>query len=84
MTDPIISAIHPKVLDAASAVVTEARMRKLSAGIHSGLRTAEKQNELYALGRTVVNPNGKSEDKPMGNVVTNAPAWKSWHLKHEP
>lgn len=42
-------------------------------------RTAEEQTALYALGRTVVNPIGKSKKKPMGNIVTNAKAWSSIH-----
>lgn len=44
-----------------------------------GLRTIKEQNDLYALGRTVVNPDGKSPKKPMGNIVTNAKALQSIH-----
>jgi peptidoglycan L-alanyl-D-glutamate endopeptidase CwlK len=43
------------------------------------LRTAGEQNGLYALGRTAVNPDGKSKQRPMGYKVTNAPAWSSMH-----
>lgn len=40
--------------------------------IFSGVRTLQEQKDLYALGRTKVNPDGKSKSKPMGNVVTKA------------
>ena len=43
------------------------------------LRTNAEQNALYALGRTVVNPVGKTKSKPFGNVVTNAKGGQSVH-----
>ena len=43
------------------------------------LRTNEEQDNLHALGRTKVNPDGKSTKKPMGNVVTNAKGGQSIH-----
>jgi len=43
------------------------------------LRTLKEQQELYNLGRTKVNPDGKSPKKPMGNIVTNAKAGQSIH-----
>ena len=42
-------------------------------------RTNAFQNHLYALGRTEVNPDGKSKNKPLGNIVTNAKGGKSIH-----
>lgn len=42
-------------------------------------RSSAVQNELYKLGRTVVNPVGKSKSKPMGNIVTNAKGGESIH-----
>lgn len=42
-------------------------------------RTFKEQQDLYNLGRTVVNPDGKSKSKPMGNIVTNAKAGQSIH-----
>lgn len=47
--------------------------------IAQGLRTIEYQNELYTLGRTKVNPDGKSKNKPMGNIVTKAKGGSSYH-----
>jgi len=35
-----------------------------------GVRTQAEQVALYRLGRTVVNPDGKSTKKPLGNIVT--------------
>lgn len=43
------------------------------------LRTNAEQNHLFALGRTEVNPDGKSARKPLGNIVTNAKAGQSIH-----
>jgi len=43
------------------------------------LRTFKEQQDLYNLGRTVVNPDGRSKSKPMGNIVTNAKAGQSIH-----
>ena len=63
-----VTALHPKVADSVSQMLSEARARKLSVDIHMGLRTAEQQDHLYALGRTLP-----------GSIVTNAPGWSSWH-----
>lgn len=43
------------------------------------LRTLKEQQDLYNLGRTKVNPDGKKASKPMGNIVTNAKAGQSIH-----
>ncbi len=42
-------------------------------------RSFEHTAALYKLGRTVVNPDGKSKSKPMGNIVSWAKAGESWH-----
>jgi len=76
---PKVTGLHPKVVDTLEEVLNEAKARGLNVSLHSGLRTAEEQDKLYALGRTIVNPDGKSADKPMGNIVTNAQAFSSWH-----
>lgn len=44
-----------------------------------GWRTFLEQSGLYALGRTKVNPDGKTAKKPLGNIVTNAKAGQSIH-----
>ncbi len=47
--------------------------------IDESLRSWDRSDALYKLGRTVVNPDGKSIRQPMGNIVTNAPGGYSWH-----
>jgi len=47
-------------------------MSDIDFGVDAGLRTDERQKELYSWGRTVVNPNtGKQPGKPYGMIVTN-------------
>jgi len=43
------------------------------------LRTYKEQNDLFALGRTVINPNGKTPKRPKGSIVTNAKGGQSYH-----
>lgn len=43
------------------------------------LRTYKEQNDLFALGRTTANPNGKTANNPMGSKVTNARGGQSYH-----
>lgn len=45
----------------------------------SGLRTMEEQAALYALGRTVRNPDGACDARPLGLIVTHAGPGDSWH-----
>ena len=68
MGDPIVTALHPKIMDALSQTLTEAKARGLNVALHCGLRTPEEQDALYALGRT----------KP-GSIVTNAQGYSSYH-----
>ena len=79
MDKPLVTALHPKLADAVSSILTEAKARGLIVGVHSGVRQPEEQARLYALGRQTVNPDGKSPDKPLGNIVTNGLPWSSWH-----
>lgn len=77
-----IQAMHPKVMDIALAAYNEA-VKITPIGIHpfvtQAMRTFEESNNLYALGRTKINPDGKSAAKPFGNIVTNAPGGSSYH-----
>jgi len=58
----------------------EAKFPKSTAvRIIQDLRTVDEQNGLYALGRTKINPDGRSATKPMGNIVTNAKGGQSYH-----
>lgn len=77
-----LQALHPKVAAIAVAAYNEA-CQKTPANVHpyvvQGLRTFEESDALYALGRTKVNPDGKTAKKPKGNIVTNAKAGQSYH-----
>lgn len=67
-----VTGLHPKLADAVSQLLNEAKARGLSVGLHSGLRGEEEQTRLYWKGRKVVNPDGASAANPMGRIVTNA------------
>lgn len=75
----LVTALHPKVVEAVSATINEAKSRCMRVAVHSGLRSAAEQDRLYALGRSVVNPDGKSVAKPMGDIITKAQAYESFH-----
>lgn len=75
----IVPGLHPKVSAAVEQTLTECHASALFCAVHCGLRTAEESERLYALGRTVANPSGKTADKPMGSIVSNARAWESPH-----
>jgi len=77
-----IALLHPKVRENALAAledVNEALTGRAMCRVISTLRTFPEQNALYNLGRTVVNPDGRSAKKPMGNIVTNSKAGTSYH-----
>jgi peptidoglycan L-alanyl-D-glutamate endopeptidase CwlK len=77
-----IQTLHPKLRDTALLAYQQA-VKATPAGVHpiitQGLRTFAESDHLYALGRTIVNPDGKSAAKPMGNIVTKAKAGQSYH-----
>lgn len=77
-----VKLLHPKVSSEVEALIIEAEKglpKHLAIRIVQGLRTIEEQDALYALGRTKVNPDGKTDKKPMGNIVTNAKGGSSYH-----
>lgn len=79
-----INLLHPKLRDEALKAWTECQAAiadhaNVKIVVDQSLRTFEQSNQLYALGRTVVNPDGKSINKPFGNKVTNAAAGQSYH-----
>lgn len=79
---PKVTALHPKLAEAIPKIITEWEIRKHpTIGMFSGIRVPEDQDKLYALGRTVKNPDGfDTIKKPLGNIITNAKAWESWHF----
>lgn len=77
-----IQKLHPLVVQPALDAFAEincALTGKAICRVQEGLRTFETQSDYYALGRTKVNPDGKSKSKPMGNIITNAKAGTSFH-----
>ena len=79
--EPKVTALHPKLADAVPQIITEAKARGLVVAMFSGVRKPEEQEKLYALGRTVKNPDGFDPvKKPLGNIITNAKTWESWHF----
>lgn len=78
----LIELLHPQVRESANAAYTLA-VQKTPANVHpyisETLRTFTRSDYLYQLGRTIVNPDGRSKSKPLGNVVSNARAGQSYH-----
>jgi len=77
-----IQLLHPAVREEVSKMyeeMCEALSGRAIVRFAYTLRTIEEQNELYALGRTKINPDGKTSKKPFGNIVTNAKGGQSFH-----
>lgn len=77
-----INQLHPKLRNEALAILADVENRltgRAQMRITFGLRTFDEQAELYNLGRTKANPDGKTKLKPLGNIVTNAKAGQSNH-----
>jgi peptidoglycan LD-endopeptidase CwlK len=74
-----LSLLMPEFSDKLKDFVLEAQYAGHNIDVFSALRTMDEQTALYALGRTVKNPDWVNTGKPMGNIVTNAKAGQSWH-----
>lgn len=77
-----VANLHPKVRAKYTQAIELAETKfpkTVAIRVVQGLRTIEEQNGLYALGRTKVNPDGRTNKKPMGNIVTKAVGGKSYH-----
>lgn len=72
---PVITCLVTNAIDKAEAGLS----KYMAIRIVQGMRTFAEQDGLYALGRTKVNPDGKSSKKKMGNIVTNAKGGQSIH-----
>lgn len=68
----LVTALCPKVVEAKDKMIAEMKARGYTLGMHSGLRLDDEQKKLYALGRTIENPDGKTAERPKGYIVTNA------------
>lgn len=69
-----LSRLYPPFAEKVREFVLQARDAGMAVGIFEGLRTVERQQELYAKGRDQA---GKVIDKT--KVVTNAPPGSSFH-----
>lgn len=77
-----IQALHPLIIQPALDAFADigcVLTGKAICRVQEGLRTFATQDGYYALGRTKVNPDGKSKLNPMGNIITNAKAGSSTH-----
>lgn len=77
-----VQLLHPLLRDEAIAILEEcnkALTGKAKVRVTQTRRTFGEQHDLFQLGRTVVNPDGKSKQRPLGYKVTNAKAGDSIH-----
>jgi peptidoglycan L-alanyl-D-glutamate endopeptidase CwlK len=78
-----VALLHPRVRAEVKYLIEKVEREMLGPRIAirvvEAYRSIAHQDNLYALGRTKVNPVGKSKRKPMGNIVTNARGGKSFH-----
>ena len=77
-----IAQLHPSVRAEVTQIIQEcdtALTGRAKVRITQGLRTFKEQDDLFALGRTRVNPQGKTAKKPLGNRVTQAKGGQSVH-----
>jgi peptidoglycan L-alanyl-D-glutamate endopeptidase CwlK len=77
-----IAQLHPSVRAEVTQIIQacdQALTGRAKVRITQGLRTFKEQDDLFALGRTRVNPQGKTAKKPLGNRVTQAKGGQSVH-----
>lgn len=78
----LLNLLHPKLRQSAIDCYNKS-VQATPVGIHpyivQTIRSFGESDDLYALGRTKVNPDGQSPNRPLGNIVTNAPAGSSYH-----
>jgi len=77
-----IDSLHPDIRHKVTIALSDVNCKltgNAQVVLVSGLRDFKEQSGLYALGRTKVNPDGRSTKKPMGNIVTNAKSGQSIH-----
>lgn len=77
-----IALAHPVIREDMTAALNECNAA-LPVNVHitwyETLRSFARTDDLYKLGRTAVNPNGRTKNKPFGDIVSWAKAGSSWH-----
>ncbi len=75
--DGQLAHLYPPFAEKVKAILKQATIETMGKhGVSSwimfeGLRTPARQDYLYSLGRTRVNPDGKNAKHPMGQIVTH-------------
>lgn len=78
----LIEQLHPDLRQSAITCINKcdvALSGRAKVRLTYTYRTIAEQNFLYAKGRTTVNPDGKSKQRPLGYKVTNAKGGQSIH-----
>lgn len=81
-TQDKIMQLHPSVRIEMTNIIKEINSKLTGCSqvrISQGLRTFKEQDGLYALGRTITNPVGKTAKKTKGNIVTQSKGGQSVH-----
>lgn len=75
-----LDVLYPPFAQKLKDLTAELNAKGVNYWAISGERTVNEQNSLYALGRTIKNPDGyDAVKKPLGNVVTKAKGGQSFH-----
>jgi peptidoglycan L-alanyl-D-glutamate endopeptidase CwlK len=78
----LLNQLHPKLRQKALQAYGAA-VARTPVGVHpvinQTIRSFAESDHDYELGRTIVNPDGKSASKPMGNIISDAKGGSSWH-----
>jgi peptidoglycan L-alanyl-D-glutamate endopeptidase CwlK len=74
-----LTTLYPPFRAKIDQLVANCKARGCEYKVTSALRSVEEQDKLYALGRTVKNPDGATPAKPLGNIVTKAKGTQSMH-----
>ncbi|MGZ4000142.1 MAG: M15 family metallopeptidase [Mucilaginibacter sp.] len=78
----LLNLLHPKLRDKAIACYNQA-VAKTPYNVHPYIiqtyRSIKESDHDYELGRTIVNPDGRSASKPMGDIISDAKGGTSWH-----
>lgn len=78
----LLNQLHPK-LRALALVAYAQACKETPVGVHPVIdqtyRSFAESDHDYQLGRTIVNPDGRSAKKPYGDIISKAVGGHSWH-----